>query len=356
MKQNKNIRVAVVLLTLLLLLGIAACTHDGAPEKKTSTRAPNSTAASETATAESTTAKNTTAETAAAARSDADFEKYFKKNPISAIQSADGRFDGSVTQILTAFGYAITFWQNEIPWAYDRLVKLSSGSRQAKFQAEKQQYLASHEQDLEKALNQYKPMGGSEDRINRAGIVLEFYEAKAKKVYRELYQYDGAFDYYINSADAKNAEIVQAYEAAKNFYANWIFGQEYQDRDTVRSISGADYSPIRHNRVKTYADLLAEAKLYFTDEAARAALKIIGARNADGKLYTFTLEGVGSPPRMEKLYTYRSGDAEWTLKVTVYDLTQEKDSRHYLSDFDLHCVKQNGAWVFGEAEEFGNVI
>ena len=365
MKQSKNIRVALAaLLALLLLLGTAACTSKA--ETETSTSALGSTAAAETTTAEDATAATTEATTAEITtvkaadsfvlRSDDDFEKYFKRNPVAAQAAQDGRSGGSTLDMVEAQVYAADFWKNEIPWAYDRLVKLSTGGKQANFQAQKQQYLASYEQGLEKALGAYEPTGGTVDQISRAGIVLKFYETAAKKVYRELYNYDSAFAYYMNSADAKNAEIVHAFAEAKNFYADWIFGQEYQNRDSVRSIGGEDYSPIRHNRVKTYDDFLAEAKIYFTDGAAKTALKIIGARDVDGKLYTLTLEGVGSPPRAEKLYTYRTGEAEWTLNVTVYDLTQEKGAVAYLSDFDLRCVKQNGAWIFAQAEEFGNVM
>ena len=138
-------------------------------------------------------------------RSDAEFEAYYINNPISKIIESDYHWGGSTQDMAEAEISAADIWKDEIYWAYDNLIELASGVKKNQIKNDKKSYIESNESDVKKLLDEYEPVGGSIDRIARAAIIKNYYSSKAKLIYRELYNYNDSFSYYIDS-DKTNEE------------------------------------------------------------------------------------------------------------------------------------------------------
>ena len=126
------------------------------------------------------------------------FETYFKENPIDKAMENDWRFSSSTTDIRTAFSEYGDIWLAETLWAYDELIATAKGDEKTRFQEQRFHFEQNHEVAVQKELDAYERQGGSIDIINISGIYCEYYRVCAKEVYRQLYSYNTAYQYYFH--------------------------------------------------------------------------------------------------------------------------------------------------------------
>ncbi|MGI6264149.1 MAG: hypothetical protein ACOYJY_01630 [Acutalibacteraceae bacterium] len=171
--------------------GTTAAPTTSAPQ---TTTAPETTAAPETTTAPETTAAPETEPTI----DEEAFEAYFAENPIDAFMDEDPRKEGNMQEMAGWITDLATLWQEEIPFAYERLLALSADGEIPGVKEEKERYLSSREGDVEALQKKYVPVGGSMDAVNRAQISLDYYRGKAKEVYRQIYRHDPEYSYHFS--------------------------------------------------------------------------------------------------------------------------------------------------------------
>lgn len=178
-------------LTAILCLGGLTLAGCGTPA---STGDPVTTAATTQAIA---TQAATTA-TTAVVMDDAAFEAYFAQNPIDAFMDQDARKEGSTADMAAWITDSAAYWALEVPAAYDQLLALTPEGEKAAVEQAKAAYQNAYESDVETLLGEYQPVGGTIDAINRAELVKDYYFAKAKEVYRQIYAYDPQYSYHFS--------------------------------------------------------------------------------------------------------------------------------------------------------------
>jgi len=125
------------------------------------------------------------------------FDEHFVNNPIDALENRHSRYWATTLEMTDGTSHYARIWENEIIWAYSRLIELSSGEQQIRYMQQKEVFIATHENEVARLLDEFVPSGGTIDRIERAIIVRSFYRRVAEEVYRILFDYDSLFKFYV---------------------------------------------------------------------------------------------------------------------------------------------------------------
>ena len=120
------------------------------------------------------------------------FYNYFSKNPISYAYDNDYRWSYTYTTygMLEIKSTYISAWEDEILWAYDRLIEYDTA-----YKWNKNNWLQNKDSLLQQEFDKYEPCGGTMDSLHYSSIEYDFYEQNAKNVYKLLYFYNPNYTY-----------------------------------------------------------------------------------------------------------------------------------------------------------------
>ncbi len=125
----------------------------------------------------------------------ADFETYFKNNPIdTAYQEA---FDQAVsnTEMVRIANEFADSWKKEIESGYQKLLTVAPNEDQGEIEKQQAKWQTESQGRLDEIVQKAQETGGTMGHVQSAVDVMNFYRDRAREVYASLYEYDQNFSF-----------------------------------------------------------------------------------------------------------------------------------------------------------------
>lgn len=126
---------------------------------------------------------------------DKDFNKKFAANPIDKAYITDSVDAVSNQDMINAANKYADIWSKEIDSAFDKVTKLAKGAQLDQIRADQNDWLTEKTAALKKISTDAQSAGGSMVQVTEATGIMNFYRARAVKVYQQLYAFDKNYTY-----------------------------------------------------------------------------------------------------------------------------------------------------------------
>lgn len=127
-----------------------------------------------------------------------EFDRKFQGNPLDRAYIAESGSAFSAVQMVDLSGRYAQLWKKEVSHAYAQLaeaLKGSSASRLVQAQKEQKDWESGTPAALRKIAQKAQSAGGSMAQVEEAGDVMDYYRARAARLYLELYAVKPDFSY-----------------------------------------------------------------------------------------------------------------------------------------------------------------
>ena len=152
------------------------------------------------------------------------------------------------------------------------------------------------------------------------------------------------------------AEILQIFYDAKDFYDIQIYGKRFLDSayysvsdfdwiEGVIEYNGGLYAPCNEY---TYDEFVRKLQSLFTPDVAKMLMEEVGLLEHNGKCYTYIREGVGDPILGDyKVSAQLQGNVVFEIQISFTDLDGSPITEY------IYCQKENDMWVLDGSYFYG---
>ena len=127
--------------------------------------------------------------------SDKAFNKVFAKNPIDAAYLKDVEKATSNVDMVNLAEKYTKLWQKEIEAGYKKLIQKAPAAKKEAYKQVQANWEKETPAELKKIADKAQAAGGSVAQVETAGQTMEYYRARANKIYVKLYALDKKFTY-----------------------------------------------------------------------------------------------------------------------------------------------------------------
>lgn len=152
------------------------------------------------------------------------------------------------------------------------------------------------------------------------------------------------------------AEIIQLFYSAKEFYDIQIYGKQFLDSayysasdfdwiEGVIDYNGSLYAPCEEY---TYDEFVHELHSLFTSDVANLLMDEVGLLEYNGKCYTYIREGVGDPILGDYEFSAQlKGNVIFEIQVSFTALDGNSVTQY------MYCRSENGMWLIDGSYFYG---
>lgn len=123
------------------------------------------------------------------------FDEYFKSNPIDKKYVIDSNKAFSSVEMVDVSNKYAKIWEDEITFAYNKLIKNADSKNIDKYKSEQQNWINEKDSAVEKIIADSQSLGGTMAQVDSASKIMEYYRKRAVKIYSELYTFDKNYTY-----------------------------------------------------------------------------------------------------------------------------------------------------------------